>query len=450
MGGATGEGGASAGGSPDPHALPRRYLTADIPGTGGRIRERPEDFLVDEIPAYEPSGSGEHIYLLVQKRGLSTMEMVEVLSHHFGVRRMDVGCAGLKDKHAITRQVVSIHAPGKDAEDFPEIRHERMQVLWADRHANKLRPGHLKGNRFSIRIRGVEFTGVRHAKAALDRLARDGVPNRVGEQRFGLLGNNHLIGAALVAGDFERVASLLLGPCAQRPGVNPEARAHYVAGRLVEALDAFPRPARAERAMLRELIRGKSFKRAAYAIDMQLQRFYLSAFQSAVFNDVLDARLTLGALAALGPGDLAFKHDSGAVFPVDDALAALPETRERLGCLEISPSGPMWGARMSRAGGGIDAMETAALAARGATVEQLSAFCERSPRLVDGKRRPLRVPLTNTDVEGGADEHGAYIRVAFDLPRGAFATAVLPEIMKSATPPSGGAPDGADDDESEE
>lgn len=446
MGGAACEGGASEGGSTDPHARPRRYLTADIPGTGGRIRERPQDFLVDEIPAYEPSGSGEHIYLLVQKRGLSTLEMVEVLSHHFGVRRMDVGCAGLKDKHAITRQVVSIHVPGKKVEDFPAIRHERMQVLWADRHANKLRPGHLQGNRFSIRIRGVDFTSVRHAKAALDRLEHLGVPNRVGEQRFGLLGNNHLIGAALVVGDFERMASLLLGPCAEHPGVNPEARAHYAAGRLVEALDAFPRPARAERAMLRELIRGKSFKRAAYAIDMQLQRFYLAAFQSAAFNDVLDERLTRGALAALVPGDLAFKHDSGAVFPIDDALANSPETGERLARLEISPSGPMWGGRMSRAGGEVDALEVATLGGRGVTVEQMSAFCERSPRLVDGKRRPLRVPIANTDVEGGVDEHGAYIRVAFDLPRGAFATAVLPEIMKAPAPE---APDEAADEAEE-
>ncbi len=416
----------------DPHAAPRRYLTADIPGTGGRIRDRPEDFLVDEIPAYEPSGSGEHIYLLVQKRGLSTMEMVEVLSHHFGVRRIDVGCAGLKDKHAVTRQVASIHVPGRKVEDFPAIRHDRMEVLWADRHANKLRPGHLKGNRFSIRIRGVDFAGVRHAKAVLDRLERDGVPNRVGEQRFGMLGNNHLVGSAFISGDFERVAALLLGPCARGPGINAQARAHYAAGRLVEALEAFPRPARAERALLRELIRGKPFKRAAYAIDMQLQRFYLSAFQSAVFNTVLDQRLAAGTLATLAPGDLAFKHDSGAVFAVDETLAVDPATRERLARLEVSPSGPMWGGRMTRAAGPVDEVEVAALREHSVTVEHLAAFGERSPHLVDGKRRPLRVPLTNTDVEGGVDEHGAYIRVAFDLPRGAFATAVLPEIMKNA------------------
>ena len=88
------------------------FITPDIPGTGGVIKERPEDFLVEEVPAYTPCGEGEHIYLFVEKRNLPTMNMVRILARHFGVKRQQVGTAGLKDRLAVTRQMVSIHAPG--------------------------------------------------------------------------------------------------------------------------------------------------------------------------------------------------------------------------------------------------------------------------------------------------------------------------------------------------
>src|SRR5690606_17358918 len=122
------------------------YLTAAIPGAGGRLKVRPEDFLVEEIPAYEPSGEGEHIYLFVEKRNHSTMHVVRLLADHFGVRRDAVGFAGLKDKFAVTRQLFSVHVPGRRPSDFPAFERPGIVVHWADLHANKLRRGHLKGN----------------------------------------------------------------------------------------------------------------------------------------------------------------------------------------------------------------------------------------------------------------------------------------------------------------
>ena len=95
------------------HVSPSRYQTHDVAGIGGVIKQRPEDFLVEELPLYQPSGAGEHIYLFVQKRGMSTLELVNLLATHFGVTKREIGYAGLKDKQAITRQVFSIHAPGK-------------------------------------------------------------------------------------------------------------------------------------------------------------------------------------------------------------------------------------------------------------------------------------------------------------------------------------------------
>ncbi len=418
--------------SASPHTV--RFLTADIPGIGGVIKQRPEDFLVDEIPAYDPVGEGEHFYMLVQKRNLSTLEMLAILATHFGVDRGSLGYAGLKDKHAITRQVVSIHAPGKKLDQTPSLRDDRLQILWTDYHTNKLRRGHLRGNRFSVRIRGVRPTDVLPANRVLRRLADDGVPNALGEQRFGMRENNHIVGRHFIAGDFPAAIRELLGPCERFPHLNREARERFAAGDYGEALARMPRTAHAERAVLRALARGQSPKRAFFAIDRTLLRFYVSAFQSAAFNRVIDDRLATGTLASLEPGDIAIRHANQSVFDVTPEIAADPATLDRLRTFDISPSGPMWGGTMKRAGEGTDARELEALAANGITLDTLKEFTEHHRDFIAGERRPLRVPLISPEVEGGVDELGAYVRCAFELPRGSFATVVLREIMKPASP----------------
>lgn len=415
---------------------PSRYQTHDVPGTGGVIKQRPEDFLVEELPLYQPSGQGEHIYLLVQKRGLSTFEMINIVATHFGVTRREIGYAGLKDKHAITRQVVSIHVPGRKLDDFGALTHDRIEVLWADMHGNKLRRGHLAGNRFSIRIRSVKPTDVIHAGRTLERLAREGLANRIGEQRFGLLENNHIIGRSMIRAEHAQAVAELLGPNAAHPTTNAAARAAFAEGRFADAIDLFPRTAFAERGVLRLLARGAGIKRAFFAIDHAVLGYYISAFQSAVFNAVVDARAAAGTLGVVGEGDVAFKHDNHAVFSVDQAVAADPATAARAAAFEISPSGPMWGGGMKRATGQVDATELGALSAAGVTLEQIEEFSKKSRNLIAGERRPLRVPVVDPEIEGGVDEHGPYIRCAFDLPKGSFATAVMREVMKPAHEPA--------------
>ncbi|MFO0830977.1 MAG: tRNA pseudouridine(13) synthase TruD [Phycisphaerales bacterium] len=414
------------------HVVPQSYLTADIPGVGGVIKQRPEDFLVDEQPQYQPSGEGEHVYLLVQKRGMSTLDMTRVIARHFGVRPGAVGFAGLKDKHAVTRQIISVHTPGKKHTDFPMLQHEQVAILWADQHNNKLRPGHLAGNRFSIRIRNVEPTRVRDAHRVLQRLAATGVPNRFGEQRFGMLANNHLIGRALVLGDFDEAVRELLGPSAARPDFNKEARELFVQKKYREAIHAYPMQAHIETRVLNQLDHGRDARAALLCLDETTIRFYLSAFQSAVFNSLLDERLADNTLGSLHEGDVAIKHANLACFQVDAPTATDPATTARLASFEISPSGPMWAAGMMRASGDTDAREVAALARLGLTPEQLEVFTRASRFDLEGKRRPFRVPLLAPEVEGGVDEHGPYIRCAFELPRGAFATVALREVMKPA------------------
>lgn len=414
--------------TPDPR--PAAFLTPDIPPTGGRIKVRPEDFLVEELPAYEPCGEGEHLYLFVEKTDLSTMNLVEALARHYGVRREAIGYAGLKDKRAVTRQLLSVHLPGKKDADLAAFSHDRAGVLWAARHTNKLRQGHLAGNRFVIRIREVNASKAIYAHRVLERIAAEGVANFAGEQRFGHLANNHIVGRAILLGDYETILKELLGPSEKFPDAQPVARDYYAAGEYQEAYEAFTRNAETERRVLRVLARGETPRRAAYAIDQMQRRFYITAFQSSVFNAVLSERLHAGTLCMLIAGDLAWKHDNGAVFRVDEGGASSADTRERLTKMEVSPSGPMWGPDMTQAEGQPGEIEAAALASTGVTVERMALYGERAHDPVPGKRRPLRVPLAVPDVEGGADEHGPYIRCAFELPPGSFATVVMNEIIK--------------------
>lgn len=410
------------------------YLTHEVAGIGGEIKQRPEDFLVEEIPLYTPSGEGEHIYMLVEKQGLSTLQLRDAIAHHFKVHRKSIGHAGLKDKHAVTRQVISVHAPGKVPEDFPSFQHDRARVLWVDLHHNKLQRGHLAGNRFSIKVRGVDPMSVRNAKRSLDMLKRVGVPNRFGVQRFGYLMNNHLVGRALIMGDFGQALELILAPHPNAPKGSINAREAYARGDFQSAAELMPKVFKVERYALLALARGEPPERAIRAIDPTAAGFFVSSFQSAVFNGVLNERVRSGTLDRLLGGDLAFVLKSRSTFLVspEEASEAPEDLVSRMERFEISPSGPMWGTTMPRAGGDVGQLELDALAQAGVVTKDMELCEQRSDYpMIGGDRRPLRIPVIDPEVEGGIDEHGAYVRCAFELPRGSFATTVMDEVMKT-------------------
>ena len=131
----------------------RPYLTADIPGTGGVIKDSPDDFIVTEIPAYEPCGSGEHLYLTIEKRGMTTLEAIRRIARQLSVTERDIGYAGLKDSVGVTRQTLSLQRVRP--EDVVGRDLDGVKVITAIRHGNKLKLGHLRGNQFRIVIRGV-------------------------------------------------------------------------------------------------------------------------------------------------------------------------------------------------------------------------------------------------------------------------------------------------------
>jgi len=230
-------------------------------GCGGRIKETPEDFEVEEVPAYLPSGQGGHLYLWVEKRSVGTEPVARRLAEALGVDPGDVGWAGLKDHQAVARQFFSV--PASAEPKVAGLQLEGVKVLSAARHGNKLRPGHLRGNRFRIRIRGA--TDPEAAEVSLRALAERGVPNFYGEQRFGADARNAELGLKLLLG--ERLA---------RP------------------------PSRFQR------------------------KLYLSAFQSELFNRALEARIARGTLARALAGDVMRKEDSGGLFTCESPEADQP------------------------------------------------------------------------------------------------------------------------------
>ncbi len=259
--------------------LPRAH---GAPVLQARIRQAPEDFIVEEIDGFEASGAGEHLLLTIEKRALNTAFVARRIAQWAGVAETAVGYAGIKDRHALTRQRFTVQLPGREPPPLEQLAledghaGEALRVLHAARHSRKLPRGALSGNRFALVLR--EVAGERAAiDARLQALRERGVPNGFGEQRFGRGGGN--TGKALA----------------------------MFSGRRVR---------REERSML------------------------LSAARSELFNRVLAARVGAGSWDRGLDGEVWMLEGSRSVFgpqPHDAELDA------RLAAFDIHPTAPLWG-----------------------------------------------------------------------------------------------------------
>ncbi|MGA0059372.1 MAG: tRNA pseudouridine(13) synthase TruD [Planctomycetota bacterium] len=284
----------------------------DLPAAAveGVHKQEAADFVVEEVPLYEPSGDGTHLWLWIEKTGIATMPAAELLAGAFGVPVRQLGWAGLKDAMAVTRQWISVE--NGDPARARALDIEGIRVLDARRHGNKLKLGHLRGNRFEIVVRGDGLAEALPAvEANLAWLVAHGVPNWVGEQRFGKRGAN-----------LDKGLSILRG--------NPRHTARRVPKRLL--------------------------------------RLLISAVQSEVFNQVLAARLE--SFDRVVEGDVAWLHRNGACFVVEDLEADQP----RCAAFEISPSGPLPGPKCLAPRGEQGRLEAEALDAIGLVPEAFGAL----------------------------------------------------------------------------
>ena len=330
-----------------PHAFGPPLLAANI-------RTTPEDFFVEEIPSFEPTGEGEHFLLTLEKRGLNTAAIAKQLAGWAGLPEMAIGYAGMKDRHAVTRQRFSVHLPRRVAPDVATLESGQLHVIEHAWHNRKLPRGALAGNRFVLVLREVQ--GERQAiDARLALIAARGLPNWFGEQRFG------------------------------REGGNVTAALSMFEGRRVR---------RDQRSIL------------------------LSAARSVLFNQVLAARVQDGSWDAALEGEVWVLSGSRSVFgpePWSEALAG------RLAAFDIHPSGPLWGAGELRSSGGCAARELSALS----DVQALALRHGLEQADLKQERRPLRLLAEGLQ---WAWLDPATLQLAFALPPGSYATALLQEL----------------------
>jgi tRNA pseudouridine13 synthase len=337
------------------------YLTAVLAGIGGVLRTTPDDFFVDEEPAYAPSGTGDHVFVRIEKRGMTTTHAVERIARALAVAPRDVGVAGMKDRHAVTRQWISLPPP-VTLEAVRTLALDDIAIVEVARHPHKLRTGHVRANRFVLRVRGVIPDAESRARAILEQLAAPpGAPNWYGEQRFGKAGDNAERGLAIVRGE---------------------------------------RPPR----------------------DKKLARLLVSSLQSQLFNDWLTARMTDGLYATVIAGDILHKVGGG-LFVCEAPDVDQP----RLLAGEVVVTGPMFGDRMRRPPDSSPAAvrEAATLAAANLMPDAFAAV--RS--IAEGTRRDATISVVEPRVRAIEPD---VLEVAFTLPSGAYATAVMRELTKTS------------------
>ncbi|NRA75281.1 MAG: tRNA pseudouridine(13) synthase TruD [Planctomycetes bacterium] len=410
----------SAGYSP-PRLLP------DVRPTGGVIRERWEDFKVTEIPLYTPCGAGEHLYITIEKSNRTTIQARDHIARVMGVRPDSIGFAGFKDKRAIAVQTFSI--PLLSDAQVASIDAPWIRVVGLQRHKNKIRTGHLEGNRFEIRIRQVEPQAIDDAKLVVDELARNGMPNFYGPQRFGIHGDGARIGSCLLRRQVAEVVDLLLSP---REGVEEDYREAYAAGDIEQAMRQLPPGRNAESGLLSSLRTHPGNQRAAIRrIPGPLRRMYYSAYQAELFNWVLMERLERSpdAFRVPWPGDVCQLEGSRSRFHVDLDEAAIAREKERALQGDISPTGPIFGRKMNLPTGEAGRIESAVLLAEGLRPESWLSHV-RGLKL-DGTRRSLRILVRDPEVIWEQSEQALVL--SFTLPAGSFATVLLEQVMGPAS-----------------
>ncbi len=168
----------------------------------GRLKQYNADFKVTELPLVQPSGAAEdeHIWLYIEKNGANTAWVAKRIAELAKVKEMDVGYAGMKDRHSISRQWFSVYLPRVAEPDFSQLNDDEVTLLEQTRHSKKLRRGDLVGNHFEIRLRDIQGDQVA-IERNLEQVKVLGVPNYFGEQRFGHDGNNIEAGRAMLAGE---------------------------------------------------------------------------------------------------------------------------------------------------------------------------------------------------------------------------------------------------------
>lgn len=410
------------------------YVTKEE-GIGGTIRNQYEDFYVEEIPDLIPTGEGPNVWIWIEKIGRTTLDVVLDIARDLHIDRKRMGFAGMKDKKARTRQWICISNMDSD-EQFEQVKALSGQIYKTDflkviRGRKKLRMGQLKGNKFRILIRDIDDVekSAEIASDILKQLEVTGVPNYFGWQRFGKpRTNTHLVGEALVENDLKKAVGRYIGnPTEGEHEENQKARKAYDDGDLEKSLELMGKGMRYEKMMIRELIKDskkgeltdKSYKNALHALPKPLQRMFVHAYQSFLFNAAVSKRVEMGINKYI-EGDIIINNEERIVRDKTPE-----EYQELIDTFQVNPTSPLYGTKVPFAGGKVGEMEKSILDNYGLSKEDFEV--PKMPRLGShGLRRSMRFQVWDTSAI--ATDEG--VLTEFSINKGSYATAVLREVMK--------------------
>jgi tRNA pseudouridine13 synthase len=344
----------------------------DKPVSTGIFKFQADDFQVVEDLGYEPCGEGEHQFIFVEKTNTNTAYVAEQLARFVNLPLRQITYAGRKDKYAVTQQWFGIHAPGKPDFDFSTFELEGVRVLKQARHNKKLRTGQLKGNHFTITLRQVMHPEA--IEARLEEIAKHGVPNYYGEQRFGVMRLNDM-------GEVQRGGNLVM----------------------------------AERMVNGETIRHRNKRSMA-----------LSALRSWLFNEMLSSRLEKGCFDNVINGDALVLSGSNSFFIYDSDSEDERHLRAqaRFDDKDVCPSAPLWGKGDMLTAHGAQALENEVAQHNSEVIDFLSQ-CG-----FEQERRAIKIWPSQLEWQGKGDT----FTISFALPSGCFATSVLRECVETLSP----------------
>ncbi len=336
------------------------------------FKQSPETFVVEEVPLYPFKEEGEHLVLKVRKKNLTTWQMLQSLSEQIGVKLRDIGYAGLKDKNALTYQFISM--PKKYEKSLANFSHPNIKIIESHLHTNKIRLGHLKGNKFFVRLKKVLPHNAKKIENVLAIIQKEGIPNYFGYQRFGIEGDNYLLGKEIVE--------------KRRKERNIKKRKLFINAYQSHLFNLWLSK-RVERS---RLIESFSSKELRDILDLPDEMIKNLKAQEQFFK--------------IYPGDIAKHYPKGKLFFVDDPLAEAKRFQSR----DISPTGLLPGAKTPRA--------------EGLAREIEKDFDEEIE--LKGDRRYAWVFVE--DIETNYKEDKAWFELGFFLPKGSYATILLEEI----------------------
>lgn len=407
------------------------YITTQK-GIGGKIREKYEDFYVEEIPESTPSGTGPNTWIFIEKIGRNTLDVVLDIAREYKISRKRMGFAGMKDKKAITRQWICVS--NMEPENLQDIEEKfyNVKVLEITRNEKKLRIGQLVGNKFKILIRNNEDPekDVSTAKEVLSELTRTGVPNYYGYQRFGKKRpNTHVVGKFLIRNDVKGAVDSYIGnPYPEEQPHIQNARKIYDEGEYEEAYQSMPAGMRYEKMMLRELMKehrkkqeldDTSYMKALRSLPKPLSRMFVHAYQSYLFNRAISERAKLG-IDKYVEGDIIIDNEEHLIheFTPEDIKKQIED-------FQAHATAPLYGSKVPLAGGEVGEMESQILLEEDVKLEDFTV--PKMPKLGShGLRRAIRFKVW--DITAEHTDEG--ILLGFSIPKGCYATAVLREVMK--------------------